>query len=448
MPPVNAAAHPTAQSIPEPIGVVLLIAYHYPPCTGSSGLLRTLKFSRYLPEFGWSPVVLTVHPRAYESCDPRSAATPHGVPVVRAFALDTKRHLGWRGAYLDWLALPDRWVTWLAGAIPSGLRAIRKHDIQIIYSTFPISTAILAGLVLHRLSGKPWVVDLRDSMTEKDYPSDVRLRRVRRWIEQRAMKFAARVIFTSSSARRLYLDRYPNLLPEKCLLIPNGFDEEDFSELNLSGPASSLAGRPIRLLHTGLIYPSERDPRPFFRALARLKAEGSINSAALAIVFRASGSEDVYQRAIDDLGIGDLLQLQPHIPYRQALGECAEADGLLLFQAANCDHQIPAKAYEYLRLRKPIFALTTRTGDTGALLEEVGGSTIVDLADEDAIYRGLPSFLAALRSGTHSLPDSGRIQRYARRSQAKELAHCLSKLKEQDTAENRAKIGKLRVIAP
>src|SRR5579864_6519380 len=138
---------------------VLLIAFHYPPCTGSSGLLRTLKFSRYLPEFGWSPVVLTVHPRAYEACDQRGTAVPQSVPVVRAFALDTKRHLGWRGAYLDLLALPDRWVTWLLGAIPSGLHTIRKYKIQIVYSTFPVSTAVLIGLALHRLTGKPWIVD-------------------------------------------------------------------------------------------------------------------------------------------------------------------------------------------------------------------------------------------------------------------------------------------------
>jgi len=409
------------------VGRVLIIAYHFPPCTGSSGLLRSLKFCRYLPEFEWQPAVLTLHPRAYETLDPAGdAAVPRDVPVVRAFALDTKKHLGFRGAYLDGMALPDRWVTWLFGAIPSGLSAIHRHKIEVIFSTFPITTAILAGLVLHRVTGKPWVVDLRDSMTEDDYPRDPRTRRVRRWVERMAMRYASRVIFTAASTRRMYLERYPNLLPENCLLIPNGYDEEDFANLTAAPSRPLPTDRPVRLLHTGLIYPEERDPRPFFRALARLKQGGELSAASLAITLRAPGTEDFYQRMIQDLGIADLVQLRPHVPYRQALQECAEADGLLLFQAANCDHQIPAKAYEYLRLRKPVLALTTYTGDTAALLNEVSGATILNLADEEEIFLGFPGFLEALRSGTHPLPDAQRIQRYTRRNQAGELARCLS----------------------
>ena len=102
---------------------LLIIAYHFPPCAGSSGLLRSEKFARYLPEFGWETSILTVHPRAYESVDSHYKEMGQA-PVVRAFALDTKKHLSFRGAYLDWMALPDRWLSWVFGAIPSGLRMI------------------------------------------------------------------------------------------------------------------------------------------------------------------------------------------------------------------------------------------------------------------------------------------------------------------------------------
>lgn len=411
---------------------VLVVAFHFPPQTGSSGLLRTLKFCRYLPEFGWNPTVLSTHLRAYESFDSRgNKAVPAGLHVIRAQAWDTKKHLGFRGRYVSWMALPDRWVSWLVGAIPSGLRAIQKNRIEVIFSTFPIASAVLVGLVLHRLTGKPWVLDLRDSMTEEGYPREVRARRVWRWIERKAMQHADRIIFTAASTREMYLKRYSHLLPEKCLLISNGYDEEDFVSLRLSDPGPVTQIRPLRLLHTGLIYPEERDPRPFFRALARLKRDGRIDSGTLALAFRAPGSEDLYQRLIDDFGIADLLSLQEHVPYKQALQECADADGLLLFQAANCDHQIPAKTYEYLRLRKPIFAITTHTGDTAALLDEVGGATIANLAEEDEIFDRLPRFLEALRAGTHPLPDPQRIHRYTRRNQAERLAKCLSELKNQ-----------------
>jgi hypothetical protein len=154
----------------------------------------------------------------------------------------------------------------------------------------------------------------------------------------------------------------------------------------------------------------------------------------LKIALRASGSEDFLKNAIKQLAIADIVQLAPHIPYKMALQECADSDGLLLFQAKNCDHQIPAKAYEYLRLGKAIFALTTHTGDTAALLNEVGGATIAELADEQDIYQRFPSYLAALSSGTHPLPQQAVIQSYARRMQASQLAKRLRMVGERNFA--------------
>lgn len=409
---------------------LLLIAFHFPPQSGSSGLLRSLKFSHYLPEFGWLPLVLSASPRAYESTDSPIGPEPQtALPILHAFALDTKRHLGFRGAYLDWMALPDRWVSWLLGAVPSGLWAIRKYRLDAIFSTFPISTAIFIGFLLHRLTGKPWIVDLRDSMTEEAYPKDPTERRVRLWIERNAVRHASLIIFTAKSTMRMYLDRYPGLSCDRCVVIPNGYDEADFAALAEHPAAPIPDDQPVRLLHTGLVYPEERDPRPFFQALARLKQEGNISPTTLRIVFRAAGSEDLFQEIVNRLGIADLIEFQPHVPYRQSLQECADAHALLIFQAANCDHQIPAKAYEYLRLRKPLFALTSHSGDTAALLRDAGGSSIVDIADQNAIYHALLSFLRAVRTASHPLPNSEIVRLYARRTQTQRLADCLNGVK-------------------
>src|SRR6476620_6554267 len=92
---------------------VLLIAFHFPPILGSSGVQRTLRFAQHLPRFGWTPVVLTVNAFAYES-----AATsignevPAELPTYRTLGLDAARHLSIFGRYPKWLATPDRWATW------------------------------------------------------------------------------------------------------------------------------------------------------------------------------------------------------------------------------------------------------------------------------------------------------------------------------------------------
>jgi glycosyltransferase involved in cell wall biosynthesis len=416
----------------QPMRRVLIVAYHYPPQTGSSGHLRALKFSRYLPENGWSPTVLTVHPRAYQRVDDSQlAGFPPDVKVLRCFALDSQRHLSFRGRYSRYTALPDRWVTWCLGAVPAGVHAIYRNNIDVILTTFPVPSAVLIGYLLHRLTGKPWVADFRDSMTEDDYPRDPVTRRVLRWLEKKAVKHASRLLFTAPSARRMYLDRYPDLSADRCLLLSNGYDEEDFTGIEATPvPVNG----PLRLLHSGLIYPEERNPLPFFRALARLKREGKLSSSVLSVELRASGNESQYRQIVNQLDVADVVRFLPSLSYRAALEDSYTAGAMLLLQAGSCDHQIPAKAYEYLRLGKPILALTTHRGDTTALLNECGGATIVDIADEDSIYRALPHFLCAVQSGRHTRPDLNRVSAHSRRSRTRDLARYLSELLDRQPA--------------
>ena len=405
---------------------VLLIAFHFPPQAGSSGILRTLKFCRYLPQFGWLPTVLTVHPRVYERIDiSQLDEVPPEVKILRTFALDSSRHLSWRQRYAKQTALPDRWVSWVLGAVPVGWYQIQGRRIDAIFSTYPIATAHLIGYLLHCLTGKLWIVDFRDSMTEENYPFDQATRRVYQWIEKKAIQHGSLFLFTARSAIRMYLERYPELRPENCLLLPNGYDDSDFEAVSVRPPHPL---RRIRLLHSGLIYAWERDPRPFFQALAQLKAHGQISQQTLSVDLRASGSEDEFQRYINKLGIADLVHFEPALSYRAALRDASNADALLLIQRAVCNHQVPAKTYEYLRLRKPLLALTDRNGDTAALLEEVGGSTITDPEDAQAISKTLLIFLDQVRNGIHPLPDPEVYARYSRVAQTSQLAAALDTL--------------------
>lgn len=409
---------------------ILVVAYHFPPQSGSSGLLRSLKFARYLLEHRWLPTVLTVNPRAYERLDDRQVSeVPAAVSVVRAFALDTRRHLSVRGRYLRWMTLPDRWASWCLGGTPAGLWITQKQRVDVIFSTFPVATAILIGLILHRCTGRPWVVDFRDSMTEEHYPRDPLTWRVWRWLESQAIRYGSRFLFTADATRSMYLKRYPHLRPQDCLVISNGYDEDDFA--GLEGLHRELKHGPIRLVHAGLVYPEERNPRPLFRALARLKAEGRIDASQLIVELRAPGSEDYYTAILAELNLADVVHLLPSLPYRQALEDCAAASALLLLQAACCDHQIPAKAYEYLRLQRPILALVSSTGETAALLRQTRGATLLDIGDEQELYRELPGFLAAVRNQQHPVAKLDVVQQFSRRGQASVLAQCLDQLMEE-----------------
>jgi len=426
---------------------VLLVAYHYPPCTGSSGIQRALTFSRYLPELGWDPIVLSAHPRAYEATSKDQLKDiPAGVPVHRAFALDTKRHLSVGRRYPGFLAIPDRWATWALGAIPLGLKLIRRYRPAAIWTTYPIATAHRIGYWLHRRTGLPWIADFRDSMTEEGYPSDPRQFKAFKKIERRAMENAARAVFTTPGAVRMYRERYPSVPRDRFALLPNGYDEAPFLEAeaalgtekggaHLRQGSGGQAGGPLTLVHSGILYPSERDPRPFFDAVAELKRTGAVDATKLKIVLRATGHDETHRPEIERRGIADLVKLEPQVPYREALREMLLADGLLLFQASNCNHQVPAKVYEYFRARRPILALTDAKGDTAAVLHDAGVGAVVPLDDAAAIARGLSAFLADVRAGTAPVVAGEDVARHSRRGRTEELAGVLSVVAGVDRAQ-------------
>ena len=163
---------------PQSQNSLLLVAFHFPPQTGSSGLLRSLKFSRYLPEFGWQPLVLTANPRAYESTDPQKGTNTESVlPVLRAFALDTKRHLGFQPRVFDpespnhfrcAFATAEGW-----GSYEEKSDAGRKNaQVTVKYGKLRLRTLELAGadssaasLAEVKLNGRS--ISLKHSQTER-----------------------------------------------------------------------------------------------------------------------------------------------------------------------------------------------------------------------------------------------------------------------------------------
>lgn len=409
---------------------ILIIAYHFPPCKTSSGIQRTLKFSTYLREYGWDPLILTISPLAYEhtSLD-QLREIPDDVVVERAFGLDTSRHLAIAGRYFLRMAQPDRWISWWPAAVWTGLRMIKRYQPAAIMSTFPIATAHRIGLSLQRRSGLPWIADFRDSMTEADYPREASTRIIHRNLEKQIIRHCTKAVFTTEPTRQMYTDRYPEYAETHWEVIENGFDEENFhdAEVGINPDPLGTSGQ-LTLVHSGLLYPIERDPRPFFSALGRLKQIGQIDSTSLQIVLRATGVDELYRPMLRELNIDDIVHLEPVIGYRDALREMLRADGLLLFQGSDCDHQIPAKIYEYFRAGKPILALVGPHGITASKLRQAYVPDIADMTNADDIATSLLVLLRRIRNGGKSGVARDFAARNSRKSRSAELAAILHQL--------------------
>ncbi|KEZ77869.1 glycosyltransferase [Salinisphaera hydrothermalis] len=396
---------------------VLMVAFHYPPIAASAGALRTRAFVRYLAEHGWHAHVLVPKQSAYPETE---TVTDEDIgDIRRCWAFDARRHLGWQGRYPALAAVPDRWISWAPSAIATGRRLLREFPIEAIWSTYPIATSHLIADVLAATSKRPWVAEFRDPVCA----NGGRIQRMaQQAIEARAMRAATRNVFVTPGARRHALKRFPEAA-SRSYVLANGYDEA--LEVDRGAPPP-LKGRPVVLLHSGHLYPVGRNPRSLLEAIARLKSAGRIDRRRLRVVFRNTQQDDQVRPEIEQLGVGDIVQLAARVPHAEALAEQRQADGLLLLQGRAFNAQVPAKVFEYLRAGRPTLALVSPGGDTAGLLTELGAGIQADPDDVDAVERALLDFVSGLerQSGGEPIwqPDAERLSQYSRRRQTAELA--------------------------
>lgn len=351
---------------------ILMIALDFPPCQ-SAGVQRTLKFAEYLADLGWQPIILTVNEDVYASIDAQ-IKIPETIKVYRSKSLDSARDLSIRGKYFAWSKIPDRWWSWAFTAIPLGKKLIDKYQPDIIWSTYPVSTAHYIGYRLNQYKNTPWVADYRDPLQCR-YDNNVsKYSSIAKWIEKKTIQYCTKAVFTTVPAAQLYYRLYPDEQLSKFSVIENGFDEQNFDGIKF---VHQPEGNKYSLLHSGAVYQNGRDPIALFQAISALKVENKLDHSNFELVFRGASS-DGYISKIMELDITELVHFKPSIPYKESLAEMLSTSGLLLIQGGLFNKQIPGKAYEYIRCNKAILALSPKGGATGQLLSKVEAVEIVE----------------------------------------------------------------------
>lgn len=406
----------------------LFVAFHVPPEASSSGVLRTLKYIRYLEESNWRVTVVCPDTSAYAVTDPSLVRQlPDSCRVVRTPFLNTKRHLSVFGLYPVLLAVPDTWIGWLPWGIAAGKRVAREDPIDLVYSTSPHATAHLIASSVATNAARPWVTDFRDpwfeEIPEPGAPSGPLFRGIDRRLERRVIMRCQCVTTSTLSLRDTFRERYPDVPPGKFVAILNGYDEADFSAL----PTVSAPGNRLTLVHAGVINGEFRDPRPLFVALRECIDRGEVRADELRVRFLGGGAfadSSEVRSGVEATGLAASVEFLPRVPYAEALQELAAADVLLLLQSSpDTTGLVPAKLYEYLRAQKPVLALV-QPGATGEILRMVNGGWAIDPADTGALRAGIGEIVQRWRNASlrDACADLNDLRRFDRRSLAKELA--------------------------
>ena len=407
---------------------ILIISHNFPP-DFSVGLLRTLNFVENLGKLGWETEVLTTK-RLTKTANLKNVKNiPENTAVKRIYYLDSEEDLSIKGKYFAFTAYPDRYLSWvLFSFIYYFFKKKGGNNLDIIFSTYPVASSHLLGYFLCKLLNKPWIADFRDPMLQDDYPEGTTKKRIWRWIENRVVNNASHLLFTTDSAKETYLKNYPQLHPDRCHVIFNGYREGDFADLTESARRDDH----IKIIHAGGLYPRGRNPYFFFKALKVLLESGDITPSQIQIEFYGTGNDQLvsgFKKDVESFGLTESIHFLPGLPHNQILQKMADADVLLLIQDASWDKQIPAKIYEYFRLRKPVLALTTEKGETGRLIKKNNAGFVVRPDDYLSISRIIKIiFKATTDQNQAQLPiiPQSKLVFYSRVKQTEHLSEILA----------------------
>jgi len=437
-----------------PLKKVLIITYYWPPA-GGPGVQRVLKFAKYLPEFGWQPIILTVKNGEYPAIDeslvndvnpdciiyktgsiePNFAykkftgmASDSSVPVAILGEKEKSR----KKRFAHWIRLnlfiPDAKIGWIPFAVHQGKKIIGTEKPDIIFSSSPPPTVHLIARKLAKWSGLKWIADFRDPWTDIHYYENNHRAclayKIDLKLEKDILDFAD--VVSCISRMDIELDFGRKTEKSKCINIPNGFDEEDFVAI----PASiNHKKEKFNLLHLGAVN-KERLPLNLFKSIHKFQQEGLLSHDNFKLTF-IGHTEPCILESVSRLTISDLVEFVSYLPHHEAIQKSHTATAMLLLitQSEKNTRILPGKTFEYLRMGKSIFGLGPENGEVAQIISYTQSGTIIDYNNVDKIEFTLRDLFIKWQDKTLSYtPNLKTIQHYTRKNLTKQLTQVFEEL--------------------
>ena len=416
---------------------VLFAAFYYPP-TGGGGVERTLQFSRRLPDLGIDVEMLVPTDAKWLAEDPGSVERipPHVVvhripyrgpslvklPGERIREAPTALHrLAVRARLAPQrLFLPDANAPWLADLVPAAVRLLRTGRYDALLTTTPPHTVAVAGRLIRARVDVPWIADWRDPwLTHADLDlarPDVRAKQAA--ISRLARWSAARM--DAASVVDHAVDEVRELRPDVPLaVIPNGVDLEEVAAVERRPDPARCT-----FAFTGWFF-GDRSPRVLLEATADLLRDRPELRDVLRLRF-AGGFPDADRARVAELGLGDVVAVEPPVPHAEALQIQADSEVALIFMqdgdGAGAKF-LPGKVWELLACGRPVLALVPLDGAAARELAAVDAEVVAP-ADRLGARAALERLIDRWRDGALAAPvlPADVRARISRQTQAEALA--------------------------
>ena len=392
---------------------VLIITYYWPP-SGGGGVQRWVKFCKYLPDFGFEPIVLTVNPddASYTLLD--QSLTKDISPTIKVYKTKTREslqlfmklfgrkklpHSGFSGEKKESLFsvvfrfirgnffIPDPRKGWNKYAIEKAAELINQFDIKYVVTSSPPHSTQLIGYALKKRFSITWIADLRDPWTDIFYYKDLMHTSLAKKIdlnfEHKVLTSADKLIVVSPAIKRLFANKLNKEERDKIYIIPNGFDDNDIQV----HPLQESQINQWVITYTGNLsanYPGD----VFVKILKQLIDQ----NPTVKIIFRFIGIYPVQlNELINELDLSKSIEYVEYVEHSKIFTYLNNTDALFLAipEAKNNEGILTGKLFEYLAARKPILCIGPPNGDAAAIISECDAGKTFNRNEEELILNYL-----------------------------------------------------------
>lgn len=427
---------------------VLIVTYYWPPA-GGAGVQRILKFAKYLSEFGWTPIILTIANGDYPWIDKSlnnditSNITVYKTPgfslhnlhkifnrrknTIAPYAFTESGESNFREKLSIWIKfniVPDSRIGWYFPAISEAKKILKKEKIDLVFSTSPPQTAHFVAKKISKKLKIPLVTDFRDPWTDVFWLQNSKrlkiVNRIDRILEKKVMKNASAVTTVSPGLAKIFRAKTHNPVH----IITNGFDEPYFAK------KSYKRSNKFRITYTGSLS-KEQTLQPFCEVVNLAIQNGKIEKNRLRIQLFGNFPGFV-SNLMNEMNLGKNIEMQPFMAAGHVIEHIFQSELLLLIIPDTKQNEgiLTSKIFDYIGSKRPILCFGPPESDAAKLLNETKSGEIFDYKQIDEAADFLESIYRAWvsRESENQVYGDKHLSKYTRRTKSQELCKVFDSL--------------------
>ncbi len=428
---------------------VLIITYYWPP-SGGIGVLRCLKFAKYLREFGWEPIIFTADNAHYPSLDlTNEKDIPPGITILRQkiwepygiykwitgqkkdanvnnvfYASEKKKGFLHKASVFirSNFFIPDARAQWIQPSVKFLVRYLKENPVDALLSNGPPHSNTRIANLVKKETGIPWLADFQDPWSQVDYFSMLHLTpwglKKHLQMEQEVFKTADAITIVSDTWKK----DLEKIGARNVSVLPWGFDADDFKDLKKK-PTEKFT-----ITHIGILG-SDRNPEALIKACTLLAGEFPEFKKDLCLQLVGLVDQGILAN-LKDAGFEQQIELTGNLTRREALQRTlnCRVQLLMLNKQDNAEGRIPGKLFEYLGAGNPILCFGPPKSDVADILNQTQHGVYCAFEDSPKATALLQSLYLQYRNGTLPQYDGENIKAFANKAITAQLAKKLQKI--------------------